>query len=130
MNIITNSTALPVFSAGLPASGGLCSVITGSSFFWLAPYVAPVETIASEAPAHQMTTLETGNTTLETKETTQEKIVNLIRENPQITRKEMALLVGLTLGGLKYHLAKMEKAGVITHVGATKRGRWQIIERK
>ena len=77
------------------------------------------------------TSLETGKTTLETSpKTTQEKIINLIKENPRIARKEIALLVGLTLGGIKYHLAKMEKAGIIIHVGATKSGYWQIIERK
>ncbi len=77
------------------------------------------------------TSLETGKTNLETSpKTTLEKIINLIKGNPRITRKEMALLVGLTLGGLKYHLAKMEKAGIIIHVGATKSGYWQIIEHK
>jgi ATP-dependent DNA helicase RecG len=62
-----------------------------------------------------------------TQETTPETIISLIRKNPEITRNEMAEIIGLTSEGVKYNLTKMIKAGIIKHVGPTKKGYWQII---
>ena len=52
-------------------------------------------------------------------------IIELIEENPVITRKEMAALSGLTLDGVKYHLHKLKTAGKIRHTGPARSGRWQ-----
>ena len=52
-------------------------------------------------------------------------IIELIEENPEITRKEMAALSGLTLDGVKYHLHKLKTAGKIRHTGPARSGRWQ-----
>jgi len=30
--------------------------------------------------------------------------------------------------GVKYHLAKLRKAGIIRHVGPTKAGRWEVLK--
>jgi len=64
-----------------------------------------------------------------TQETTQEivnKIIQLIKENPQLNRRAMAKLVGISENGVKYHLKKLKKEGKITHVGPTKKGYWKI----
>ncbi len=63
-----------------------------------------------------------------TQETTQEKIVTLIQRNPQITRRELAEIIGLTEDDIKYHLQKLNKTGVIQHVGPTKAGHWEILK--
>ncbi len=52
-------------------------------------------------------------------------IIELIEENPEITRREMAALSGLTLDGVKYHLHKLKTAGKIRHTGPARSGRWQ-----
>jgi ATP-dependent DNA helicase RecG len=78
------------------------------------------------------TTLETTpETTLETTpESVQKKIITMIRENPGVTRIEMARIIGLTLEGIKYNISKMIKAGLIKHEGPTKSGYWQILKDK
>jgi ATP-dependent DNA helicase RecG len=63
-----------------------------------------------------------------TQETTQEIILALIKINPAITRKERAEKIGITPNGIKYHLDKLRKQGVIRHVGATKKGCWELVE--
>ena len=61
-------------------------------------------------------------------ETTQEKIIHLIRNNPSITRKDLADKTGLTPDGVKYHLNMLKKQERIKHTGATKKGKWELIE--
>ena len=61
------------------------------------------------------------------KTTVAQIILELIEENPEITRKEMAALSGLTLDGVKYHLQKLKAAGKIRHTGPARAGRWQKI---
>ena len=66
-----------------------------------------------------------------TQETTQEttlRMLEVIRENPTITRKELAKIIGLSEDGIKYHLDKLRKEGVIRHVGATKKGYWEVLK--
>ncbi len=61
-----------------------------------------------------------------TQETTQEKILHQLRTRHESTRKDLAEVVGLTPDGVKYHLDKLRKAGVIQHTGPTKAGRWEV----
>jgi predicted HTH transcriptional regulator len=70
----------------------------------------------------------TQETTQEIKKTTQEIILALIKINPAITRKELAEKIGITPNGIKYHLDKLRKQGVIRHIGATKKGCWELVE--
>ena len=57
---------------------------------------------------------------------TAQRIVELIEESPEITRKEMAAILGITLDGIRYHLQKLKAAGKIDHTGPARAGRWQI----
>ena len=56
----------------------------------------------------------------------QEEIIKIIGENPQISAKEMAEKLNLTVDGVRYHLTKMKKAGLIRYEGSTKLGKWII----
>ena len=77
----------------------------------------------------QVTTQEDdGTTTQETEATTQERILALIEAEPEITRRLLAERVGITPDGVKYHLDKLRAAGVIRHVGATRAGRWEVLQ--
>lgn len=73
----------------------------------------------------QKTTQETTQETIQ--ETIQGKILSIIKNNPQITRNEMAKILELTPDGVKYHLNVLRKDGIIQHVGPTKKGYWRII---
>jgi ATP-dependent DNA helicase RecG len=78
----------------------------------------------------QETTQEITTTAQEITDTTQEvggKILQLIRENPRLSRKSMAELTGISESGIKYHLDKLKKKGKIIHVGPTKKGYWKIL---
>ncbi len=66
----------------------------------------------------------TGRTT---QETTQERILALLRTDPELTRNALAERVGISADGVKYHLARLREAGRIRHVGPTKKGHWEIL---
>lgn len=70
----------------------------------------------------------TQETTGTPQETTQEKILRLLKTEPALTRKELAARIGITKEGIKYHLRKLTAAGVIRHVGATKAGHWEVLK--
>jgi ATP-dependent DNA helicase RecG len=80
--------------------------------------------LKAAAPDQGRTTQET--TPITTQETTQERVLSLLRTQPSITRRELASRLGLSDSGIKYHLEKMKAAGIIRHVGATKSGRWEV----
>ena len=63
-----------------------------------------------------------------TQETTQEKILAAIQAKPEITQKDLAQSIGITLDGIKYHIKNMTKLGIIKHEGSTKSGKWIIIK--
>ncbi len=79
-------------------------------------------------------------TTQETKTTTQKTrklfkkdekiflILKYIKNNPKITRKELAEKIGITPDGVKYNLMKLKNKNIIERVGATKGGRWKILK--
>ncbi len=77
---------------------------------------------------NDVTTQEDNKTTQETKDTTQEIILKLIKNLPEITQKELAEQIGISLDGVKYHIQKMRRQGLIRHEGATKSGRWVILK--
>lgn len=69
------------------------------------------------------------NTTQETThKTTQEKILDLIRENPNVTQSEMAEKIGLTRDGISYNIKYLKENGIIERIGSTKKGIWKIIK--
>lgn len=59
-------------------------------------------------------------------ETTQEKIINLIKKNPTITQTEMAKILNLTRDGISYNIKILKEKGIIERVGSTKNGIWKI----
>lgn len=58
---------------------------------------------------------------------TGDKIVELMRTNPKITRNELAAALGMTPDGIKYHLQKMTGEGLISRKGSARNGYWEIV---
>ena len=56
-----------------------------------------------------------------------ERILEIIKENPQITVSDIAEQCGLTYNGAYYHIEKMWKKGILTHKGGDKGGGWVIL---
>ncbi len=53
-------------------------------------------------------------------------ILNQIRNNPRITRGELAVLTNLTVRGVEYQLSKLRQGGLIERGGSTKSGFWRV----
>ena len=65
-------------------------------------------------------------TTQKTTQNIQEIILKIMEEKPEITQRELAQIIGITINGIKYHIKKMTNAGIIKHEGPTKSGKWVI----
>lgn len=78
----------------------------------------------------QMSTQKTDNITqMSTQKTSgsiQEQILNILREYPQTSRKELAKIIGITEDGIKKQLANLKKAGMIERIGADNGGHWEV----
>ena len=60
--------------------------------------------------------------------THRERILALLEAQPEITIPVLADRLGLSLGGVRYHLDRLKSAGRVRHVGSTKAGRWEVLE--
>ncbi|MCM1181947.1 MAG: winged helix-turn-helix transcriptional regulator [Roseburia sp.] len=72
---------------------------------------------------------EMGETAAKAEEHTrraEELLLNAVRGNPSISRKELAKLLGISEDGVKYHLKKLKDKGFIEHVGTSRGGRWKV----
>ena len=58
----------------------------------------------------------------------QKKILEIIENNPNVTRKEIASTLGLSVIGTRYHLNRMKDAGLIRYVGTSRKGHWEILK--
>ena len=83
------------------------------------------DTTQETVDSHPDTTREQGGTD---RGTTQERLLALLRSDPTLTRNVLAVHLGITPDGVKYHLDKLRRAGRIRHVGPTRKGRWEILE--
>lgn len=60
---------------------------------------------------------------------TTRKILEQIQKDPYITRKELVKIIGnITEDGIKYHLRKLQKEGIIKRIGPAKGGHWEVVE--
>lgn len=59
---------------------------------------------------------------------TQLKIIEIIKENPTITIKNLTEAIqNITLSGVKWNLKKMKDNGIIVRDGTTRKGKWIIL---
>ena len=54
------------------------------------------------------------------------KIIELIKENSQITRNELANILHITPDGVKYNLKKLVDYNIIERIGPNNGGYWQL----
>ncbi len=58
----------------------------------------------------------------------QQKILEIISENPNLSVKDIASILGLSVDGVRYHINKMKKLGLIEYKGSSKSGQWILID--
>ena len=55
-------------------------------------------------------------------------VLELVRDNENITRDELALQLNVSPSAIKKHLAKLRGLGYIEHIGPTKGGHWRVLK--
>lgn len=60
--------------------------------------------------------------------TTREKLLYLIAENPNITRKELTKILNDPSSTVQYHIEKLKSEHRIERIGGAKGGHWIIID--
>ena len=68
----------------------------------------------------------TKKTTKKSTKKTIDVIIEIIKKNPDISVKEIAEIVGLTVDGVQYHIRNLKSHDVIERVGPDKGGYWKI----
>ncbi|HAR62901.1 MAG TPA: hypothetical protein DCS13_05490 [Candidatus Margulisbacteria bacterium] len=56
------------------------------------------------------------------------KIIKLIKDNPRITRDELASEIGISINGIKQHISKLKKENFIKRIGSNRAGYWKITQ--
>lgn len=87
---------------------------------------SPVATERTTEKSGITTENNTENSGITTEKTT-EKIVRLMKENPQITNKELADACGITEDGVYWNTKKLRKNNIIRRVGGDKGGHWKVL---
>lgn len=57
---------------------------------------------------------------------TNEKILELMRQNPKISAKAIAAEINLTPRGVEKSISALKSAGLVERVGSAKGGRWVV----
>lgn len=74
-------------------------------------------------------TLTSTKATQKTTQKTTQKILECIKQNAAVSRKELAELCGISQNGIKWQLKQLQQHGIIHRVGPDKGGHWEIIEK-
>jgi len=59
---------------------------------------------------------------------TQQQVITLIAENPNINIQEIANKMNLTKRNIEYNIKTLKEKGIIERIGARKSGHWKIIK--
>ena len=71
--------------------------------------------------------LKDSNTILKALEPIQAEVLKYIMAHPQATREEIADSIdGISFGGVKFIIAKLQKKGLLKRVGGRKFGEWLV----
>ncbi len=76
----------------------------------------------------QETTLKTTQENYTILNETQQNIINLIKNQPSITQKEIAKELNITRDGVKYNMNVLKELGIVVREGSTKKGSWKILK--
>jgi predicted HTH transcriptional regulator len=57
----------------------------------------------------------------------QQKILDLIVENPRMTAKELSGEIGISQRKVETNMAKLKQMGILRRVGPDKGGRWEVV---
>lgn len=58
---------------------------------------------------------------------TRERLLNLIDENPKITRRELAEILSIPSSTVQFHIEKLKSEGRLERVGGARGGYWKVV---
>ncbi len=61
-------------------------------------------------------------------EETRAKIIKAMRNKPEISRKELAELVGISQSAIQKHIEHLKDAEVIIRLGSDRKGLWKVLK--
>ena len=83
-----------------------------------------------EAETEEPSEKGSGKISVKTTQKTTQKIIELLRSNPALGRREIAEMLGdITEDGVKYQLNKLKTAGLIKRIGPDRGGHWEVTEK-
>jgi ATP-dependent DNA helicase RecG len=65
----------------------------------------------------------------ETTQKTTQKILEAIKENQRITKRELASVIGISENGIKFHINTLKKKSLLKRVGPDKGGYWEVLSK-
>lgn len=69
---------------------------------------------------------EFGEGSKETSKETVARIIDILKQKPEISIKGIAEELELSVSGVRYHIDNLKKEGILVHTGATKKGKWVV----
>ncbi|MDR0605141.1 MAG: winged helix-turn-helix transcriptional regulator, partial [Bacteroidales bacterium] len=63
-------------------------------------------------------------------EKTAQKIINLMSENPFITKVQLSENIGVSVSAINQQITKLKKQNLLRREGADKGGKWVVIKQK
>ena len=85
-------------------------------------------TVPKSDSTTQMNVLKDSNTVLKALEPSQSEVLKYLMKHPQATREEIADSIdGVSFGGVKFIIGKLQQKGLLKRVGGRKHGVWQVL---
>lgn len=58
---------------------------------------------------------------------TRDKIIELLRHNPELSASALAAEIGISVKGIQRHLSNLKSEGILRRIGPDKGGKWHVI---
>ena len=59
-------------------------------------------------------------------QSTRERLIALIKENPRITRASLSEQLGISSSNVQFHIERLKSEGIIQRVGSPRNGHWEF----
>ena len=61
-------------------------------------------------------------------EKSSEKIIDIIKQSPKITAKEISIVLGISSRGVEKQIKNLREQGILRRIGPDKGGHWEVVE--
>ena len=59
--------------------------------------------------------------------TEDKQVLEIVKQHPNMTQKEIAVELGWKVDRVKYYLSKMKRQNMIRRVGTSQKGHWELV---